>query len=56
MTENEVSIPSITTIMKYGIKYLSIANFNGATVKVHEWIRNFTSHFTGHVVTYLFWD
>ena len=27
-------------------------NFNGATVEVPEWIRNFIPHFTKHVITY----
>ena len=27
-------------------------NFDGATVEVWEWIGNFISHFTGHVLTY----
>ena len=31
-------------------------NFNGATVEVWEWIINFTTHFTGHVISYPCWD
>ena len=31
-------------------------NFNGATIEVQEWISNFTPHFTGHVITYPYWD
>ena len=31
-------------------------NFNGCTAEVWEWIRNFISSFTGHVITYLCWD
>ena len=27
-------------------------NFNGCTVEVWEWISNFITHFTGHVITY----
>ena len=27
-------------------------NFNGTTVEVWEWVSNFISHFTGHVITY----
>ena len=27
-------------------------NFNGGTVEVWEWIIDFISHFTGHVITY----
>ena len=27
-------------------------NFNGCTVEVWEWISNFISHFTEHVITY----
>ena len=30
-----------------------VPNFNGATVEVWEWISNFISHFTRHVITYL---
>ena len=26
-------------------------NFNSATIEVKEWISNFISHFTGHVIT-----
>ena len=33
----------------------SFPNFNSCTVEVWEWISNFTPHFTGHVITYL-WD
>ena len=28
-------------------------NFNGCTVEVYEWVSNFISHISGHVVTYL---
>ena len=31
-------------------------NFNGATVEVREWIINFNPYFTGHVITYPYWD
>ena len=31
-------------------------NFNGAISEVCEWISNFTSHFSGHVITYPCWD
>ena len=30
-------------------------NLSGATVEVWQWISNFISHFTGHVITYP-WD
>ena len=31
-------------------------NFNSCTVKVLEWLSNFTPHFPGHVITYPGWD
>ena len=31
-------------------------NFNGTTVEVWEWIRNFSPYFTGHVITDPCWD
>ena len=31
-------------------------NFNGTTVEVWEWIRNFIPHFTGYVISYQCWD
>ena len=31
-------------------------NFNGCTIEVWEWIHNFIPHFTGHVITYPYWD
>ena len=31
-------------------------NFNGCTIEVWEWINNFISHITGHVITYPCWD
>ena len=31
-------------------------NFNSATVEVWEWVSNFISHFTGYVITYLWWN
>ena len=31
-------------------------NSNGATVEVWEWIDNFISHFTGHVITSPYYD
>ena len=31
-------------------------NFNSCTIEVWEWICNFISHFTGHVITYPCWD
>ena len=34
----------------------ALLNFNGATVEVWEWIGNFISHFTGHVITYPWCD
>ena len=30
-------------------------NFNGATVEVWEWVSNFISRFTRHVITYPYW-
>ena len=30
-----------------------LANFNGATVEVWEWVSNFIPHFTTHVITYV---
>ena len=30
-----------------------LSNFNGATVKVWEWINTFIPHLSGHVITYL---
>ena len=37
------------------IAYL-FPNSNGVTIEVLEWISIFTSHFTGHVITYPYWD
>ena len=31
-------------------------NFSSCTIEVWEWISNFISHFTGHVITYPCWD
>ena len=31
-------------------------NFIGTTIEVWEWIINFIPHFTGHMITYPFWD
>ena len=31
-------------------------NFNGSTIEVWEWMSNFILHFTGHVITYPWWD
>ena len=31
-------------------------NFNGSSVDVWEWIKNFTPHFAGHVIFYTEWD
>ena len=39
----------------YEITY-PFPSFNGATVEVWEWMSNFISHFTGHVITYPCWD
>ena len=33
--------------------FSTFPNFNGATVEVWEWIRNFIPHFTGHVINYV---
>ena len=32
------------------------SNFNGAAIEVWEWMNNFISHFSGHVITYPCWD
>ena len=34
----------------------SILNLNGCTVEVSEWISICIPHFSGHVITYPFWD
>ena len=31
-------------------------NFNGCTIELWEWISNFIPRFTGHVITYTWWD
>ena len=31
-------------------------NFNGASVEVWEWINDFISHFTEHVIIFPCWD
>ena len=31
-------------------------NFNGATVEIWEWIRNFISYITENVIAYPWWD
>ena len=38
-----------------GITY-PFPNFNGCTIEVWEWINNFSLQFTGHVITYPWWD
>ena len=37
------------------IAYLYV-NFNRCTVEVLECISSFIPYFTGHVITYLYWD
>ena len=34
----------------------SFPNFKGAAVEVWEWISNIIPHFTGHVITFQYWD
>ena len=38
-----------------GITY-PFPNFKGATVEVWEWISNFITHFTVHVIPYPWWE
>ena len=48
----------ITSIIKCGLKlfiHSQTSTFN-CIVEVWEWISNFISHFTGHVITYPCWD
>ena len=39
-----------------GEKTYPFLNFNGATVEVQKWMSNFIPHFTGHVLTFPFWE
>ena len=41
---------------KWGEISYPFPNFNGCTNEVWEWISNFISHFTGHVISYPCWD
>ena len=45
-------------MIKFGMKLFihSQTNFNGATVEVWEWIRNFSPHFTWHMIIYPCWE